>query len=377
MGPIPHRSPRQNPLPLSAHQRGERSYPAVPTLPAAALTDYARRLFVANGVPEDEAVIVSRSLIDANLAGHDSHGIIRVTQYAQALADGILKTGVSLKILSQTPAVMACDGQWGLGQVQAHRLLDLLVPMAKTVGIAAGTLKHCGHIGRVGEYGEKVASHGMAFIATVNNHGFGRAVAPPGGTKGVIGTNPICLSVPAGDGPPVVLDIGTSVCAEGKVRVCFNKSVPTPEGWLLDSKGQPTTDPGVLYNDPKGTILPLGGTQAYKGFGLGLLLDMLAGGLSGSPCSRPELGSRSANAVFFALFDPKWFAGVDHFRTEIVDLIANVRSSPPTAPGGTIQLPGDPERRERERRLREGITLDDGTWGQLSELAGRLGVKVP
>src|SRR5439155_17451419 len=150
--------------------------------------------------------------------------------------------------------------------------------------------KQGGQIGRLGEYGEKAAGLGLALFATVNNHGFGRAVAPPGGTAGRIGTNPLCLAVPAGEGPPVVLDIGTSVCAEGKVRVAFNKGVPAPEGWLLDAAGQPTTDPGVLYREPRGTILPLGGNQAYKGFGLGLLLDMLAGGLSGAPCSRPAIG---------------------------------------------------------------------------------------
>src|SRR5262249_2274334 len=158
-------------------------------------------------------------------------------------------------------AVLCADGQWGLGQVQAHRLLDRLVPMARTIGLAAGTLLQCGHIGRLGEYGEKAAAQGLVLFATVNNHGFGRAVAPPGGHVGKIGTNPVCYAVPA-DEAPIVLDIGTSVCAEGKVRVCFNKGVPVPEGWLLDSDGKPTTDPGVLYNDRGGTILPLGGTQA-------------------------------------------------------------------------------------------------------------------
>jgi uncharacterized oxidoreductase len=349
----------------------------VPTLSADVLTSFADDLFRAAGVPADEAAIVARSLVDANLAGHDSHGVVRVIQYVQALKDGLLRTGVPLKIHSRTPAVMGCDGQWGLGQVQAHRLLDLLVPMAREVGLAAGTLRQCGHIGRLGEYGEKAAAAGLALFATVNNHGFGRAVAPPGGTVGRIGTNPICLSVPAGDGPPVVLDIGTSVCAEGKVRVAFNKGTPVPEGWLLDSEGQPTTDPGVLYRDPRGTILPLGGTQAYKGFGLGLLLDMLAGGLSGAPCSRPEVGPRSGNAVVFVLFDPARFAGAEHFRTEITTLAAKVRSTPTAQAGVAIQLPGDPERRAREQRLREGIAVDDGTWGQLTELAGRLKVQVP
>jgi uncharacterized oxidoreductase len=349
----------------------------VPTLSADALVRFARELFTAAGVPAEEAAVVSASLVDANLAGHDSHGVIRVMQYLKALDDGILRSGVPLSIQSQTPAVLVCDGQWGFGQVQAHRLLERLVPMARALGIAAGTLRQCGHIGRLGEYGEKAAAQGLVLMATVNNHGFGRAVAPPGGTQGRIGTNPLCLSVPAGDGPPVVLDIGTSVCAEGKVRVCYNKGVPVPDGWLLDAEGRPTTDPATFYAQPPGTILPLGGAQAYKGFGLGLLLDMLAGGLTGAPCSRPELGSRSANAVVFVLFDPARFAGVDHFRTEVTDLAANVRASRPVTPGTAIQLPGDPERRERERRQRDGITVDDGTWGQLVDLAGTLGVKVP
>jgi uncharacterized oxidoreductase len=349
----------------------------VPTFSADRLIAFARDLFQAGGISPEESDLVARSLVDGNLAGHDSHGVIRIPQYLAALEAGRLRTGVSLKIHTRTPAVMSCDGQWGLGQVQAHRLLDLLVPMARDLGLAAGTLMNCGHIGRLGEYGEKAAGLGLVLFATVNNHGFGRAVAPPGGTAGRIGTNPLCLAVPGGSGPPVVLDIGTSVCAEGKVRVAFNKSVAAPEGWLLDAAGQPTTDPGVLYKEPRGTILPLGGSQAYKGFGLGLLLDMLAGGLSGAPCSRPEAPPQSANAVVFVLFDPARFAGIEHFHREISDLCANVRASPPAAPGTTIQLPGDPERRERERRSREGITLDEGTWGQLLELASRLRVQAP
>ncbi len=254
----------------------------MPTLTADRLVTFARSLFVAAGVPADEAQIVATSLVGANLAGHDSHGVIRITQYLQGVADGHLKPGTPLSIVHETPAVLVCDGGWNLGQVQAHRLLQRMTEKARAVGLATGTLKNCGHIGRLGEYGEAAAEQGLAFLATVNNHGFGRAVAPPGGTQGRIGTNPLALAVPGQPGEPVVLDIALSVCAEGKVRVQFNKGEPVPEGWLLDSQGKPTTDPGVLYHEPKGTILPLGGQQAYKGFGLGLLLDMLVGGLSGA-----------------------------------------------------------------------------------------------
>jgi uncharacterized oxidoreductase len=346
----------------------------VPTLPADVLTRFATSLFEAAGVPADEAALVATSLVDANLAGHDSHGVIRVVQYVKALHGGLLKGGVTLKILARTPAVLTCDGQWGLGQVQAHRLLDALAPVAREVGLAAGTLMRCGHVGRLGEYGEKAAGLGFVLFATVNNHGFGRAVAPPGGKSGRIATNPICFGVPGDE--PVVLDIGTSVCAEGKVRVAFNKGERVPEGWLLDADGRPTTDPATFYADPPGTILPLGAAQSYKGFGLGLVLDMLAGGLSGAPCSRPGVGPRSANAVVFVLFDPARFAGVEHFRREVGDLVANVRSSP-AVEGASVQLPGDPERAQRLRRGKEGLAIDDGTWAQLAALADKLGVAPP
>jgi hydroxycarboxylate dehydrogenase B len=356
-----------------APARGPR---AVPTFPAETLLAFTRSLFVAAGVPPDEAGVVARSLVDANLCGHDSHGVIRVVQYLGALADGRLKAGAPFAVVKEAPAVLVADGGWGLGQVQAHRLLERIVPKARQVGVAAGTLKQCGHIGRLGEYAEAAAGQGMAFVATVNNHGYARPVAPPGGTEGRIGTNPLCLAAPTG-GDPVVLDIGTSVCAEGKVRVLFNKGERVPEGWLLDAGGRPTTDPGVLYHDPRGTILPLGGAQAYKGFGIGLLLDMFAGGLSGGPCSRPGVPLLGGNAVFFQVLDAEQFAGAEHFRREVTDLAESVRTCPRAEGVAEILLPGDPERRERARRRRDGIRLDEGTWSQLTAAAGRLGVAVP
>jgi uncharacterized oxidoreductase len=348
----------------------------VPTIFAKPLTQFADALFQAAGVPKDEAGRVARSLVDANLCGHDSHGVIRVVQYIDAIGDGRLKPGAPFQVIKETAGVLIVDGGWGLGQVQAHRLLERLVPRAQALGLAAGTLKHCGHIGRLGEYAEAAADRKMAFMASVNNHGLGRGVAPPGGTAARIGTNPLCLAVPT-QGEPVVLDIGTSVVAEGKVRVAFNKGQQVPAGWLIDSEGQPTTDPGVLYKDPRGSILPLGGNQAYKGFGIGLLLDMFVGGFSGAPCSAPERPNLSANAVFFLMLDIAQFAGAEHFLRETTGLTQNVRACPKAAGTQDILLPGDPERRTKAERLKTGITLDDGTWGQLTTLAQRLKVSMP
>ncbi len=349
----------------------------MPTFAADVLESFTRSLFEARGVPGDEAARVAASLVDANLCGHDSHGVIRTVQYLKYLEEGLLSAGVALNVVNESPAVLATDGQWGLGQVQAHRLLELLFPKARTAGLAAGTLKHCGHIGRLGEYAEAAARQGFAFMATVNNHGYGRGVAPPGGIDSRIGTNPICLGAPT-PGDPVILDIGTSVVAEGKVRVAFNKGVQAPDGWLLDENAQPTNDPGVLYREPRGSILPLGGVaNGYKGFGLGFLLDIFAGALSGGQCSHPDVTPRSANAVFFLVLDVTNFAGQDHFMNEVQRLCEQVRSCPRAAGVSEIKLPGDPERQERGRRRGAGITLDDGTWKQLVEAAKALGVTPP
>ncbi|HZZ80594.1 MAG TPA: Ldh family oxidoreductase [Gemmataceae bacterium] len=348
----------------------------MPTFSADKLTAFAESLFRALNVPADEATRVAQSLVLANLCGHDSHGMIRVVQYADAIKDGRLKPGAPFNIVKQTAAVLVVDGGWGLGQVQAHRLLDRLIPRAEALGLAAGTLRQCGHIGRLGEYAEAAASRNMAFIATVNNHGFGRGVAPPGGTQARIGTNPLCLGVPT-KGDPVVLDIGTSVVAEGKVRVLFNKGQKVPDGWLLDPEGKPTNDPGVLYKEPRGSLLPLGGSQAYKGFGIGLLLDMFAGGFSGAPCSAPGLPNMSGNAVFFLVLDIDQFAGAEHFLREVSGLAGNIKACPKADGVTEIMVPGEPERRSCALRRQTGIPLDDGTWSQLKALAEKLTVDVP
>lgn len=348
----------------------------MPTFSAEKLTEFTKALFLASGVPADEAERVAASLVLANLCGHDSHGMIRIVQYADAIRDGRLKPGAPFTIVKQTAAVLVVDGGWGLGQVQAHRLLDRLIPRAEGLGLAAGTLKHCGHIGRLGEYAEAAAARKMAFIASVNNHGFGRGVAPPGGKEARIGTNPLCIGVPT-NGDPVVLDIGTSVVAEGKVRVAFNKGQQAPEGWLLDPDGKPTTDPGVLYKEPRGSILPLGGSQAYKGFGIGLVLDMLVGGFSGAPCSTPGAPNLSGNAVFFLVLDVNQFAGAEHFLAQVSGLATSIKTCPKAEGAGDILVPGEPERRSAAERRKIGIPLDDGTWKQLTALADRLRVNLP
>jgi len=348
----------------------------MPTFRPEPLIDLSRRIFEAAGVPTDDADIVARSLVDANLCGHDSHGVMRVPQYVQSLRDGKYKANAPLDILNETPAMIAADANWGLGQVQAHRLLRKLIDKAKILGIGAGTMKRCAHTGRLGEYAEVAAAEGLAFVGAVNSHGNGRRVAPPGGKEGRISTNPLCMGVPTNDGP-IVLDIGTSVCAEGKVRVNYQKGEKVPEGWLIDAEGKATTDPGVLYNEPRGTILPIGGAQAYKGFGLGLLLDLFTGGLSGGDCSRGDFPMPGfGNTVLFTVYNPAFFGGVEHFASETSRLAQFVRDTPCAEGVEKIQLPGDPERTAKAKRSIDGISISDGTWDLITKTAKDFGIGV-
>jgi uncharacterized oxidoreductase len=349
----------------------------MPTFPAQTLTDLTRDLFRAAGVPAADAEVVARSLVAANLCGHDSHGVLRVPQYLEFLRQGTYKPVASLTVISETPAVLAADANWGLGQPQTYRLLERLIPKARTLGVAAGTLRNCGHIGRLGEYAEFAASLRLALLAGVNSHGSGRRVAPPGGTQGRISTNPLCIGAPTST-EPVILDFGTSAAAEGKVRALLQKKQPCPEGWLIDPAGNPTTDPAVLYATPPGSLLPFGGSQAYKGFALGLLIDLLCGGLSGGPCSNPALPLAGVgNAAVFVLFDPARFGGLEHFLRESDNLTAYVRSCPTAAGVSTITLPGDPERSTKAQRTVTGITIPDGTWELIVRAAADLGVPLP
>jgi uncharacterized oxidoreductase len=349
----------------------------MPTFPAETLVRLSQSLFEAAGVPADDASVVARSLVDANLCGHDSHGVMRVPQYLGFLREGTYKADALFTVLSETPALVAADGGWGLGQVQTYRLLGKMFPKAKQLGVAAGTLRNCGHVGRLGEYAEAAAREGMAFFGTVNSHGAGRRVAPPGGTEGRLSTNPICFGAPT-SGEPVVLDFGTSAAAEGKVRVNLQKKIPVPAGWLVDHAGQPTTDPNALYTDPPGSILPFGGPQMYKGFGLGLLLDILAGGLSGGPSSNPAFPlPGQGNTALFVVFNLALFAGVEHFLQQSDMLTAFVRSCPRTGGVECITLPGDPEQAAKKQRLAEGIPVPDGTWEVIAKAAAELKVPLP
>jgi uncharacterized oxidoreductase len=347
----------------------------MPSIPAEKLEAFAIDLLQAGGASRDEATLVGRSLVDSNLCGYDSHGVMRIPYYVQAVTDAEVVPGAELTLLDQGSSRVVADANWGFGQVQAQRMLELLIPRAHAEGLALGTMTHCGHIGRLGEYCEQMAARGLISMLMVNSHGGVVRVAPPGGKAPRLSTNPLAIGVPHGD-EPLVLDFSTSATAEGKVRVRKIAGSLCPDGWLIDSDGNPTNDPNSLYADPPGSILPMGGPQAYRGFGLGLMIEILTGALSGGACARPVPYPKKGNCVFMLLIDPARFGGADCFVAEVDQLVAYIRSCPRIEGVPEILLPGDPERRLKAKMAGEGVRLDDENWGALTRLAAQLGVSV-
>ena len=349
----------------------------MPVFSETRLRDFARSLLEAGGVPAEKATIVASSLVLANFCGYDSHGVMRIPFYVANIESGRLQPDADLRIERETGAVVVGDGGWGMGQVICRQMMERLVQKASVLGVASGTLRRTGHIGRLGEYAEWAAERRFASILCCNNHGAAQRVAPLGGKRPRLGTNPICIGMPGGADGPFVLDFSTSATAEGKVRVKKIAGEPVPPGWLLDAEGRPTTDPNTLYADPPGSILPMGGAQAYKGFGLAFMIEMLCGGLSGGDTARPNPPKPVGNCVFLVVIDPKHFAGMEHLEREVRHLEAYVRGVPRIDGVEEILLPGDPERRSVGQRQRDGIPIDERNWSALTELAERLGVPTP
>jgi uncharacterized oxidoreductase len=347
----------------------------MPTFAQQQLTNIATSLLSAGGVGAEEARLVAESLVGANLRGHDSHGVMRIPFYLDSVAKRELIPGAPFKVSNESATTLVADGGWGFGQTQATRLTKALIEKARAAGTGLGTLIRCGHIGRLGEYCEQAAAAGLVSMVMVNTHGHARRVAPPGGKSPRLGTNPLAIGAPTEPGP-LVLDFGTSATAEGKVRVKKIAGQLCPDGWLLDADGKPTNDPNTLYANPPGTILPMGGPQAYKGFGLALMIEIFSGALSGGVTIRERPINPNGNCVFILLIDPEHLGGREHFAAEVSQLCAFVRDCPRIDGVNEIQLPGDPERRILAERLENGIPLDDGNWRQLTALAEKLGVSI-
>ena len=345
----------------------------MPVLTAEQLKRIARALFGAAGASSDEAEIVANHLVDANLAGHDSHGVLRIPQYLKAIQSGDLKVNVEPRVLLETPATAVLDGRGGFGQLVGRNAMNLAMQKARQTGISAVAARNSYHTGRIASYPLMAAAEEMVAIVMVNAGGGGQSVAPFGGLGRRLATNPLSIAAPSGGEFPVLLDIATSVAPEGKIRDRHLKDKPVPLGWLIDSQGRPSTDPKDFYGPPAGALLPLGGAAGYKGFGLAFMIDILAGALSGAGCCRPEVLDARDGALMIVI-DVKRFIPMESFYRQVTSLAEYVRTTPlaPGSPG--ILVPGELEYRSQQRRSVDGIEVDEATWQEVEALGALLGV---
>jgi uncharacterized oxidoreductase len=338
------------------------------------LQPFVCAIFTRAGCQSDEADRIAAHLVEANLVGHDSHGVIRVATYVQWLKAGKVLAGRSIQVAFENDAIAVVDGQLGFGQTIGEQAVQLGIAKCKNHGVAVVALRNSGHLGRIGDWPLMAARAGVLSLHFVNTTGAGILVAPFGGTQRRLSANPIAAGVPVDGAAPLLLDISACTIAEGKIRVAFNKGADVPDGCLIDSQGQPTTDPKVFYANPPGAILPIAG---HKGHGLAILCEILAGALTGGGCSNPQNADKVLNGMLSIYLDSSFFQKDADFTAEIQRFIAYVKSSAKVTPTGEILMPGEIEERTKATRLRDGIDIDATTWSQLLETAQSLGVAAP
>ena len=238
----------------------------MPIVQAERLRTIAAQLLIGAGASEHEAAIVSAHSVGANLAGHDSHGIIQIPTYIDRVKRGHIAPGAPFDIIRETPTTTVIDGNWGFGYVVSERAMNITIDKAKQHGVAAATVFRQSHVGRVADYPLMAASADMIGVMTADSGRSAKGVVPFGGREPRLGTNPICIAMPSDLDGPMFIDMATSAVAAGKLGVAVARGASVPEGWIIDKDGNPSTDPADLRNG--GAVLPLGGPEGHKGYGL-------------------------------------------------------------------------------------------------------------
>jgi LDH2 family malate/lactate/ureidoglycolate dehydrogenase len=343
------------------------------------LSALSQAIFTTWGAPPVEAALVAELLVDANLTGHDSHGVAQIPGYLEAYAAGLIVPGAVSSHERETPATALLDGHWGFGQRLASEATRLAIEKARRCGVSSVAAYHCHHIGRLGAYTQLAADAGMLGIMAVNDGGGGQRVVPYGGIAGRLSTNPLSVGLPTGTSAPLILDISTSVVAEGQVRLKRSGGERMPLGWMLDALGHPTTDPEDFFPPRQGNLLPLGGEASHKGYGLAVMVHILGGALAGASFSpirnRTQKPSDPHNiGHFFMAIDPRAFRPDGLFEEDldqVVDVLHNARPADPAQP---VLVAGDPEMATRRERLQHGVPIPDDLMEQLRAVAKSAGV---
>ena len=343
----------------------------MPRVRAEQLTQLGAALLRAVGASQEEAEAVAVGCVNANLAGHDSHGIITIPTYIDRIKAGHIVPGAKWTIVQESPTTTVIDGHWGFGFHVNARAMQLTIDKAKKTDVAACTVFRQSHVGRLAAYPLMAMKEGMIGLATADSGRSPKMVAPFGGREARLGTNPISIGVPSDLAAPFYLDMATSAVAAGKVMLAAARSELIPLGWIVGSDGKQTTDPGQLRKG--GALLPLGGTEGYKGSGLAAMVEILCGLLTGLGFGVEPTG-RHNDGCFMAVFKVEAFRPLAAFKKEVAEFAHYLKATPPAEGGSGVLYPGELEYMCEQERRRSGIDIEDATWNKLCALAGEHGL---
>lgn len=324
-------------------------------------------IFRATGAPADLALQVAEVLVDNHMAGHDSHGILRIPEYVRSVQAGEIDPTARPRILEESATSALVSGNWAFGQITGNFAADLAIEKAKRERVVVLSVVQAGHTGRLAAFTERAARRGVVMfmaIGTVNKP----TTAPYGGSAPVLGTNPIAFSIPNPAGPPVTLDFATSAIAAGKIKAAKARHEQLPSGAILDKEGRPTTDPQAFFEG--GFLLPFGG---HKGYALAVIAELLSGPLAGAD-AYPGVTSRSG--IFVFAMDAAVFRPQADYARALSRTLGRIKAVPPGPGFDEVLLPGEPEARARAKRERDGISIPEETWKAVCAVGAELGVDV-
>jgi len=349
----------------------------MPTFRALDLDTLARTCLDRVGVPQEDAALVADHLVEAGLMGHDTHSVLRLPQYVDMVRDGVVEPGAELEILTESDFGAQLSGRWNYGPVTATGAVRLALDKVADGAVAVVGVRDCNHVARLGRFTEVAAREDAICLMMANGHGGDWSVAPFGGRDRRLPTNPICCGIPTGGDWPIVLDMTTSMISGGDMRLLRNQGEDAPAGMIIDAEGKPTTKVEEYYGPPQGSILPLGFPgSGHKGYGLSVLVDILAGSISGAGMTQ-EAPERTGNALFIAVLKVEAFQPLQEFYAEVQGFIEWIKSCPPAEGFEEVLLPGERAYRRGLERRRDGLYVDEAAWEQIGELAAELGVELP
>jgi len=348
----------------------------MPVFGDSALHALTHAVCVAGGSAPREAELVADNLVEANLTGHDSHGVGLLPAYVKSLHNGSLLTNRHAELVRDRGSVLVVEGGRGYGQVIGFETMAMGMERATEQGVALVAIRNSFHLGRIGHWAEQCAAQGYASIHFVNGVDHPPLQAPHGGRDARLSTHPFCAAVPGPDGVPVVLDMATAKIAFGKVRVAANAGFEVPDDSLLHPEGHVTRDPRVMFLEPRGAMMSVG---EHKGSGLAIMCELLAGALTGGLTNQPEHPQADGiiNNMLSVIIAPGAMGEAAAIGREITAAIAWIKSSRPRPGFDEVLIPGEPERRRSAHRRAHGIEIDPESWSQIRAAAHAAGVPDP